>query len=168
MNWITDTRPATKIGLNRIQPPQNGLLLSSDLHAMFDLFLISVAPDVSILSLVFLYGEMTTNDTTQDGYKIVDFSGAIPELDGAVLSRTARNPSNSNDRVSDDVLRWHLKCAVLANMKGIEREEVWEFDLDSSDEIGAIMEGLDAAERMELELFTRLGVGQLVSVHNIF
>ena len=83
-------------------------------------------------------------------------------MNGAVLSDTARNPSNSNDRVSDDALRWHFRCAVLTYMKGVG-EKAWENDLGGGNEIGAIMEGPDAAERRELELFTRLGAGEPVS-----
>lgn len=48
MSWITDTRPATTIGQNRLFSPQNGLLLSTDLHILFGLFIISVNSDVSI------------------------------------------------------------------------------------------------------------------------
>lgn len=39
-------------------------------------------------------------------------------------------------------------------MKGVG-ERPWEYDLGDRDEIGVIMQGPDAGERIELELFTR-------------
>ena len=55
-------------------------------------------------------------------------------------------------------MRWHFEQAVLANMKGVGQKP-WEFDFGEGDEIEGIMADEDAAERMELELFTRLGAG---------
>lgn len=88
----------------------------------------------------------------------MDFAGTYPQVHGRVLSTTAINPPNNNDRICDNVLRWHFEQAVLANMKGAG-EKPWEFDLGERDEVGAIMAEEDAAERMEVELFTRLGAG---------
>jgi hypothetical protein len=49
-----------------------------------------------------------------------------------------------------------MQC-VYKNLKAnAEREEVWEDDLGSND-MGEILEQADAGERMEVELFTRLG-----------
>jgi hypothetical protein len=64
----------------------------------------------------------------QDEYKIVDFSGSMPHLAGQVLRASARNPPDSNDRVSDNALRWHFRQSVLANMKGAGQER-WDYDL---------------------------------------
>ena len=66
---------------------------------------------------------------------------------------TVDNPQ----RPPDELLRWHFKQAVLINMKGVG-EPVFEQDFPpGSDMVGEILHGPKAAERMEFELFTRLG-----------
>lgn len=79
-------------------------------------------------------------------------------LDGGVLDFRCRDPQNP-DRVSDDLLRWHFRMAILANMKGASVEPSWEMDFPEGDMMGEIMEMPNAAERMEEELFHRLGPG---------
>ncbi|KAL1962179.1 hypothetical protein VTN77DRAFT_525 [Rasamsonia byssochlamydoides] len=138
MNWITDSNPQ-RIGVTRMYSAQNGLLLSSSLHHLFARFGVSINPD--------------------DGYKVIFFGTDYHNNGGRTLSTTATNPTNNNDRVSDDTLRWHFRMSILKNMKGAALgEENWEYDL-GLDAIGEIMEGPDAAERMEVELFNRLGSG---------
>ena len=59
-------------------------------------------------------------------------------------------------RPVDQVLRWHFRQAVLANMRG-QGEPVFECDFPpGSDIVGEIMSGPKAGERMQFELFTRL------------
>ena len=59
-------------------------------------------------------------------------------------------------RPVDQLLRWHFRQAVLANMKGAG-EPVFEHDFPpGSDIVGDILNGPKAAERMEFELFNRL------------
>jgi len=59
-------------------------------------------------------------------------------------------------RPVDQVLRWHFRQAVLANVRG-EGEPLFECDFPpGSDIVGEIMSGPKAGERMEFELFTRL------------
>lgn len=60
--------------------------------------------------------------------------------------------------MSDNALRWHFEQAVLAHVKGAAGKPAWDFDLGGGDEIGEIMEGPYAGERMEAELYTRLGI----------
>jgi len=61
------------------------------------------------------------------------------------------------DAPVDPLLRWHFRQAVLANMRGAG-EPVFEHDLPpGSDIIGSILRAPRAAERMQFELFTRLG-----------
>ena len=68
--------------------------------------------------------------------------------------QTLDNPQ----RAVDQLLRWHFRQAVLANMKGVGMPVV-EFDFPSgSDMLGDIRDGPMAAERMEFELFGRLAV----------
>lgn len=76
-------------------------------------------------------------------------------MDGNQLGFNCRNP-NDPLRVCDDLLRWHYHNAILAHMRGAA-EASWEYDLPDGDMMGEIMAGSDAGERMEAELFTRLG-----------
>lgn len=49
--------------------------------------------------------------------------------------------------------------AVLANMRGAAAEPSWEMDFPEGNMMGDIMEEPDGAERMEAELYERLGPG---------
>jgi hypothetical protein len=63
---------------------------------------------------------------------------------------------NDPQRPVDELLRWHFRQAVLANMRGAG-EPVFEHDFPpGSDIVGQIFEGPRSAERMEHELFGRL------------
>lgn len=48
--YVTDNSPASHIGSSRIHSPQNGFLVSSTLHELFDAYRVSVNPDVGYLS----------------------------------------------------------------------------------------------------------------------
>lgn len=50
-DWISDSTEARLIGDTKIHSPQNGLLLSTGIHPLFDAFLVSVNPDVSAIDL---------------------------------------------------------------------------------------------------------------------
>ncbi|KAJ5212752.1 uncharacterized protein N7498_004398 [Penicillium cinerascens] len=135
--YITDPSPANQIGDSGLYSPQNGLFLDAAVHQMFDEFLLGVDPDA--------------------GYQIICFSADPRELGGERLRSSARNGTNPNNRVSADLLRWHLRMCVYRSMKGnAEPRSSWEEDL-GSDDVGQILEQPDAGERMEVELFTRLG-----------
>jgi hypothetical protein len=59
-------------------------------------------------------------------------------------------------RPVDQLLQWHFRQAVLANMRGAG-EPRFEHDFPpGSDIVGDIIHGPKAAERMEFELFNRL------------
>jgi hypothetical protein len=59
-------------------------------------------------------------------------------------------------RPVDQLLRWHFKQAVPANMR-VAGEPRFEHDFPpGSDILGDILYGPKAAERMEFELFNRL------------
>jgi hypothetical protein len=63
---------------------------------------------------------------------------------------------NDPQRPVDELLRWHFRQAVLANMRGVG-EPVFEHDFPpGSDIVGGILRGPRPAERMEFELFGRL------------
>ena len=68
-------------------------------------------------------------------------------------------------RPVDQLLRWHFRQAVLANMRGAG-EPRFEHDFPpGSDLVGNILDGPKSAERMEFELFNRLAAQ--VDVYNI-
>lgn len=80
-------------------------------------------------------------------------------LDGRTLDLSCRDPQNP-DRVPDELFHWQFRQAVLAMVKG-NGQRIWDMQLEEEDPMGDIMEGPDAAERMEVELFTRLGAGEI-------
>jgi len=60
------------------------------------------------------------------------------------------------ERPVDQLLRWHFRQAVLANMRDAG-EPRFEHDFPpGSDIVGDILRGPKPAERMEFELFNRL------------
>jgi hypothetical protein len=77
------------------------------------------------------------------------------ELDGRILDPICRSPDNPN-RVLDDVLRWHFRQSILANMRGVG-EPVFETDFPSGSDMMATLRGERyGKERFEIELETRL------------
>lgn len=152
--WITDMDYAN--GVSKINSCQNGLLLRRDLHTMFDNYLISVNPDVSDSAedIIIL---LVTNIfiRSKDGYKIIVFNRDIFGLDGRVLDPVCRNPRDLH-RVSDELLRWHFRQSVLANMRGAG-EPIFEHDFPAgTDMMREIYEGPSAQERFEMEIASRL------------
>jgi hypothetical protein len=62
------------------------------------------------------------------------------------------------NRVSDDVLRWHFRQSVLANMRG-GGEPVFETDFpDGTDMMATLYTEPYGKERFEMELASRLGL----------
>ena len=69
---------------------------------------------------------------------------------------------NDPDRPPDELLRWHFRQAIFANMRGAG-EPIFEIDFPpGSDVLGEIRGGSKAAERMEFELFSRFAVGTTI------
>ncbi|KFX94489.1 hypothetical protein O988_06277 [Pseudogymnoascus sp. VKM F-3808] len=137
---VTDTSSPQDQGATKIHSVQNGLLLSLNARTLFETYVITV--DIN------------------DGYKIICLTQDALGVDGRTLDLNCRDPENP-DRVPDELLQWHYQQAVLAKIKG-EGQKTWELQLtDWGDSIGEIREEPDAAERMEVELFTRLGPGEI-------
>ncbi|EEP82136.1 predicted protein [Uncinocarpus reesii 1704] len=131
--WVTNM--PNEVGASLINSTQNGLLLRGDVHDFFDSYLLSINPD--------------------DGYKIISFGPDYLGVDGRILDPICRNP-NDSDRVSDEILRWHFRQAVLANMKGAG-DPFFEFDFPpGTDMIADIREGPSSKQRFEMELASRL------------
>ncbi|KAK9371609.1 uncharacterized protein V1513DRAFT_455154, partial [Lipomyces chichibuensis] len=107
----------------------------SHIHEQFDKYIISIKPD--------------------DDYRIVTFRDDIFNVGGRQLDRVCRDP-NSDQSARDELLRWHFRQAVLANMRGAG-EPIFETDFPpGSDMVGEILSGPQATERMEAELNSRL------------
>jgi len=131
--WITIPPENDKGG--SINSVQNGLLLRSDIHQLFDGYDLSINPD--------------------DHYKITCFS---PDGSGLAGKYLDQDFLDDPQRPVDQLLRWHFRQAVLANMRGAG-EPSFEHDFPpGSDIVGDILHGPKAAERMEFELFSRLHV----------
>jgi len=115
--------------------PQNGILVQSDIHRLWDDYSIAVNPN--------------------DGYRVQSFRPNAWKYHGNVLDAICRQPGNPLS-VIDALLRWHYEQAVLCNIRGAG-ETSFEFDFPpGTDMMGEIQEGPQPAQRMEAELFTRL------------
>jgi len=130
--WITDMDDTN--GVSKINSVQNGFLLQANVHQLFDQYLLSVNPD--------------------DNYKVVVFGYDNLGLDGSVLDRVCLNPEDPH-RVSDELLRWHFRQSVFANMRGAG-EPIFEHDFTDEDMIGVISQEPYGRERLEMEVAARL------------
>ncbi|KAH8154385.1 uncharacterized protein LAJ45_00912 [Morchella importuna] len=116
-----------------INSVQNGMLLRADIHILFDSYEVSINPD--------------------DDYKIVCF---FTDGDGIAGNHLDQRFRDDPRRPVDDLLRWHFRQAVLANVRSVG-EPIFEVDFPpGSDMIGEILSGPKAGERMQYELFSRL------------
>jgi hypothetical protein len=102
---------------------------------------------------------MIPTNVSQDGYKIMVFTPGVTGIDGRILDPVCRDPANLH-RVSDEILRWHFRQTVLANMRGAG-EPIFEHDFPPGT---AMLAGLRAEpygkERFEMEMASRLGVSE--------
>ncbi|KAJ8103466.1 HNH endonuclease-domain-containing protein [Lipomyces tetrasporus] len=132
LQWISNRKGDRDTGINSCQ---NGLLMRSDVHQGFDGFDFSINPD--------------------DGYKITCFDNNPSGIDGRMLDTICRE-SRGEEGARDELLRWHFRQAVLANMRG-SGEPSFEMDFPpGSDMMGEILSGPEPGNRMEAELFSRL------------
>lgn len=77
------------------------------------------------------------------------------DLLGLILDQICCNPEDPH-RVSDQLLRWHFRQSVLANMRRAG-EPVFEHDFQTgTDMVKEIVEGPYAKERFEMEVSARL------------
>ena len=76
-------------------------------------------------------------------------------LDGKTLNFVCRDSPNPHC-VSDQLLRWHFRQSVLANVRGAG-EPIFEHDIPpGTDMMREIREGPCAGERLEMEIASRL------------
>ena len=128
--WIT-IQPTKGESINSVQ---NGMLLDSGIHQLFDAYDISINPD--------------------DNYKVVAFRPTGRNIEGKHLDQEL---FTRPDAPVDNLLRWHFRQAVLANMRGAGEPRFEQDFPPGSDIVGDILRGPKAGERMEFELFSRLG-----------
>ncbi|KAG9228757.1 hypothetical protein BJ875DRAFT_337943, partial [Amylocarpus encephaloides] len=122
-------------GSSRINSAQNGLLMSENLYTQFDQYLFSINPD--------------------DGYKIISFMPNWEGIDGRILDPICRHPNNP-DRVSDDVLRWHFRQSVLANIRDAGEPVFETYFPGGTDMMATLRNEPYSKERFEMELEARL------------
>ncbi|KAG0636525.1 hypothetical protein HOY80DRAFT_1139044 [Tuber brumale] len=131
---VTDMQDAA--GSSKINSSQNGLLLRSDIHKMFDQYLVSVNPD--------------------DGYKVVVFTIDRSGIDGRILDPVCRSPTDPH-HVSDQLLRWHFRQSVLADMRGAGEPVFEDHSQSGTDMEGEILVGRYSHKRSECEIPERVG-----------
>ncbi|PGH16397.1 hypothetical protein AJ79_01728 [Helicocarpus griseus UAMH5409] len=118
---------------DNVNSVQNGILLRADIHQLFDTYFFSIC--------------------AKSNHKIVYFMPDVNNIAGTHLSQEfISNPR----RPPDELLDWHFRQAVLANVKA-EGEPVFEHDFNTGENmIGQIRQGPQPQQRMEFELFMRL------------
>ncbi|KAF8246557.1 hypothetical protein K440DRAFT_602229 [Wilcoxina mikolae CBS 423.85] len=131
--WVTDMDDT--VGVPKINSCQNGFLFREDIRSLFNQYLLSVNLD--------------------DNYKIIVFNVDYLGLDGRTLDPVCRNPADPHS-VSDQLLRWHFRQSVVANMRGAG-EPIFEHDFPPGTYVmSEIRRGPLAQEKFELELSYRL------------
>jgi len=90
-----------------------------------------------------------------DNYKIVAFDLDIRRLDGRILDPVCRNPGDPHC-VSDQLLRWHFRQSILANVRAAGGP-IFEHDFPQGHDIaGEILADPYGQERFNLEITSRL------------
>ncbi|KAL4970565.1 uncharacterized protein BDV14DRAFT_45354 [Aspergillus stella-maris] len=134
-NWISGNSNTSLIAPAKMFSAQNGLILCTRAHLVFDFFEIAVNPD--------------------RGYRTIFFGFDKQGLGGRVLSRSTKS-GPIDHQVSDECLRWHYRQAIMVHMRGAG-EPPWDTYDDQGGDVGRIMELPDGAEILEAELGNRLG-----------
>ena len=99
----------------------------------------------------------------KDNYKIIMFVPDDWGIDGRTLDPICRDPNDPN-HVSEEVLRWHFRQSVLANMRG-GGEPIFETDFPPGTDMMATMRAEPySKERFEMEIASRLSKLENVSM----
>ncbi|OBT76810.1 hypothetical protein VF21_04524 [Pseudogymnoascus sp. 05NY08] len=121
---IADDRYVGESGINSVQ---NGILLRSDVHELFDTFRIAINPD--------------------RGYKTYSFLND-PTLDNLTMFRDPNTAAQYQP--SRDLLKHHFRMSVLLNMKGREGYPRWDEDIPSGcDEMAEAASSEEGKLRLE-------------------
>ncbi|KAK9361217.1 hypothetical protein V1504DRAFT_96707 [Lipomyces starkeyi] len=127
--WITNRVDDRDTGINSCQ---NGLLMLSHIHRLFDGFEFSINPD--------------------DDYKIICFNEDPLGLGGGRLDPICRDPGNEQS-VRYELLRWHFRQAVFANMRGAGEAQSGTDSPPGPDVVGVALKGPEPANSMGAEIF---------------
>jgi len=93
--------------------------------------------------------------SVKDDYRITVFDSDLFGVDGKFLDPVCCD-STDQHHVSEQLLRWHFRQSVLANMRGAG-ESVFEHDFPpGTDMVRNIRDGPYAKERFEMEIAARL------------
>ena len=83
------------------------------------------------------------------------FTKDLFAVDGRTLDPVCRDAADPHE-VSDELLRWHFRQSVLANMRGAG-EPVFEHDFPpGTDMVKEVTSGPYGTERLEMEVSARL------------
>ncbi|KAK9252830.1 HNH endonuclease-domain-containing protein [Lipomyces tetrasporus] len=90
-----------------------------------------------------------------DNFNLLTFADDLFNVGGRQLDPVCRDPDSERSATAE-LLRWHFRQAVLANMRGAG-EPIFEADFPAgTDIVGEILSGPQASQRMEAELSSRL------------
>lgn len=140
LDQLFDSLGFTELGTAHNHPigvntPQNGILVHSNIHRLWDDYSIAINPN--------------------DGYRVQSFRPNAWKYHGNILDPVCRQPGDPSS-IINVLLRWHYEQAVLCNMRGAG-EASFEFDFPpGTDLMGEIREGPQPEQQMETELFNRL------------
>ncbi|KAI5296190.1 hypothetical protein KEM52_005260 [Ascosphaera acerosa] len=131
--WVKGAEDKDSIA--QMNSPQNGLLMTSNLP--------------------YLRAMKLTLSITQDNYKVTVFCKDLFKIEGRTLQAACRK-DNDPHRVSPEILRWHFRQSVLANMRGVG-EPTFEQDFPpGTDRLSAMKKGPYGKERVAKALEGRM------------
>ncbi|KAF3079798.1 hypothetical protein TWF569_009167 [Orbilia oligospora] len=136
--WITDSDSDGFSNELKMNSPQNGILVSSIAHTLFDSYTLAINPEA--------------------GYRIYDFGRNKFGYGGKFMSATARQSNNNNNGARDTLLLWHFRQCVLANMRGAG-EPLWDYSpREEGDVVGRLLSSDHTMTRLGEEVEARLAL----------
>ncbi|EGX47880.1 hypothetical protein AOL_s00081g207 [Orbilia oligospora ATCC 24927] len=132
--WITDSDGLSNE--DKMNSPQNGILLSSNSHVLFDSHTLAVNPEAN--------------------YRVYAFDDDNFGYSGKYMSIPARQ--NGEVGARDTLLQWHFRQSVLANMRGAG-EPIWDYGPnEEGDVVGRLLSSDHTMTRLGEEVGARLAL----------
>ncbi|KAF3211247.1 hypothetical protein TWF106_007870 [Orbilia oligospora] len=145
--WITDSDGLSNE--DKMNSPQNGILLSSNSHMLFNSHTLAVNPEVEVSP--FFVAQYDTAD-----YRVYAFDDDNFGYSGKYMSLPARQNGESGAR--DTLLQWHFRQSVLANMRGAG-EPIWDYGPnEEGDVVGRLLSSDHTMTRLGEEVGARLAL----------
>ncbi|KAF3221172.1 hypothetical protein TWF191_007142 [Orbilia oligospora] len=136
--WIADSDSDGLSDELKMNNPQNGILVSSTVHTLFDSYTLAINPEA--------------------GYRIYDFGRNKFGYGGNFMSATARQSNSNNNGARDTLLLWHFRQCVLANMRGAG-EPLWDYSpREEGDVVGRLLSSDHTMTRLGEEVEARLAL----------